>query len=206
MLQNVFAFWQPLLSFALPLFLALPSARLSVPLRGALLLTLLGLAMVPVSGITPATYVRSVFDDLALTTTLALLLGTAVRMGWMKRPEEAQLTGMLWMFAAMTLVLYPATLGLTYLDPYRLGYAPRLLLAMLGASDPRAAVAAPLPGHRDAVRGHTGVHAGTESVHQLLGLSDRPRAGHLLPGGPAAPPLAHRHSRTLSVSMKRDAS
>lgn len=133
MLQNVFAFWQPLLSFALPLFLALPSARLSVPLRGALLLTLLGLALVPISGITPATYVRSVFDDLALTTTLALLLGTAVRMGWMKRPDEAQLTALLWMFAAMTLVLYPATLGLTYLDPYRLGYAPRLLLAMLGA-------------------------------------------------------------------------
>ena len=38
MLQSVFAFWQPLLSFALPLFLALPGARLSVPLRGALLL------------------------------------------------------------------------------------------------------------------------------------------------------------------------
>ena len=133
MLQSVFAFWQPLLSFALPLFLALPGARLSVPLRGALLLALLGLAMVPINGISPGTYVRSVFDDLALTTTLALLLGTAVRMDWIRRPDEAKLTGMLWMFAAMSLVLYPATLGLTYLDPYRLGYAPRLLLAMTGA-------------------------------------------------------------------------
>jgi hypothetical protein len=36
------------------------------------------------------------------------------------------------MFAAISLVLYPATLGLTYLDPYRLGYAPRLLLAVAG--------------------------------------------------------------------------
>jgi len=133
MLQDIFAFWQSLLTFALPLFLALPSARLSVPLRGALLLTLLGLALVPFGGISPSTYVRSVFDDLALTTTLALLLGTAVRMGWMKRPEETQLTGMLWMFVAMTLVLYPATLGLTYVDPYRLGYAPRLLLVTVGA-------------------------------------------------------------------------
>jgi hypothetical protein len=88
--------------------------------------------MVPINGISPATYVRSVFDDLALTTTFALLLGTAVRMDWIRRPDEAHLTGLLWMFAAISLVLYPATLGLTYLDPYRLGYAPRLLLAVAG--------------------------------------------------------------------------
>jgi len=133
MIQDVFSFWQPLLTFALPLFLALPSARLSVAMRGALLLTLLGLALVPFGGVSPSTYVRSVFDDLALTTTLALLLGTAVRMGWMQRPAEAELTGLLWIFLGMTLVLYPATLGLTYVDPYRLGYAPRAMLLVTGA-------------------------------------------------------------------------
>lgn len=132
MLPDIFSFWQSALTFALPLFLALPTARLAPALRGALLLTLLGLALVPISGISPATYVRSVFDDLALTTTLALLLGTAVRMGWMQRPEEGQLTVLLWVFVAMTGLLYPATLGLTYFDPYRLGYAPRGLLVMVG--------------------------------------------------------------------------
>jgi len=29
-------------------------------------------------------------------------------------------------------VLYPAALGVSYLDPYRLGFAPRLLLAGVG--------------------------------------------------------------------------
>lgn len=133
MLQSVFDFWQPVLSFALSLFLLLPGARLSVPLRAALLLALLGLALVPLGGVSPATYVRSVFDNLALTTTLALLLGTAVRMDWLRRPAEAELTGLLWLFATMALVLYPATLGLTFFDPYRLGYAPRGLLLAMGA-------------------------------------------------------------------------
>ncbi len=133
MLQAVFDFWQPVLTFALSLFLLLPGARLSQPLRGALLLALLGVALVPLGGISPATYVRSVFDNLALTTTLALLLGTAVRMGWVARPAAAELTVMLWVFAGMTLALYPATLGPTFFDPYRLGFAPRGLLLAVGA-------------------------------------------------------------------------
>jgi hypothetical protein len=127
-----FVFWQSLASAALPLFLLLPSARLSPPLRHALLLALLALALVPINGLSPATYLRSVFDDLALTTSLALLLGTVVRLGWMARPPEAQLTLLLWLFAGMAVVLYPAALGLTFVDPYRLGFAPRLLLAGVG--------------------------------------------------------------------------
>jgi hypothetical protein len=35
------------------------------------------------------------------------------------------------LFAAMALVLYPATLGLTDLDPYRLGFSPRPLLVFV---------------------------------------------------------------------------
>lgn len=127
-----FVFWQSLASAALPLFLLLPGARLSPPLRHTLLLVLLALALVPINGISPAIYLRSVFDDLALTTSLALLLGTAVRLGWVKRPPEAQLTLLLWLFAGMAVVLYPAALGVSYLDPYRLGFAPRLLLVGVG--------------------------------------------------------------------------
>jgi hypothetical protein len=127
-----FVFWQSLASAALPLFLLLPGARLSAPLRYTLLLVLLALALVPINGLSPAMYLRSVFDDLALTTSLALLLGTAVRLGWMARPSEAQLTLLLWLFAGMAVVLYPAALGVSYLDPYRLGFAPRLLLAGVG--------------------------------------------------------------------------
>lgn len=133
MLHDVFDFWQPVLAFALSLFLLLPNARISVPLRGALLLSLLIVAVVPIGDVAPATYVRSVFDTLALPTTVALLLGTAVRMGWMQRPVDAQLKVLLWVFAAMTLALYPAALGLSAFDPYRLGFAPRELLLAVGA-------------------------------------------------------------------------
>ncbi len=127
-----FVFWQSLASAALPLFLLLPTARLAPAGRYVLLLVLLALALVPINGITPAMYLRSVFDDLALTTSLALLLGTAVRLGWMARPPEAQLTLLLWLFAGMAVVLYPAALGLTFFDPYRMGFAPRLLLTVVG--------------------------------------------------------------------------
>jgi len=133
MLTSLIALWQPALSFALPLFLALPSARMSTSRRAALLAGLLVLALVPINGMMPAIYVRSVIDDLALTTMGALLLGTAVRMGWMRRPAEAQLTVLLWIFLAMTVLLYPAALGLTYFDPYRIGFSPRILLALIGA-------------------------------------------------------------------------
>ncbi|MNM89442.1 hypothetical protein D3C81_1016740 [compost metagenome] len=37
------------------------------------------------------------------------------------------------LFAVLALVLYPATLGLTQFDPYRLGYHPRPLLLVTGA-------------------------------------------------------------------------
>jgi hypothetical protein len=127
-----FVFWQSLASAALPLFLLLPSERLALPLRLALLAALAALALVPIAGISPAMYLRSVFDDLALTTSLALLLGTGVRLGWLTRPPQAQLTLLLGLFAGMAVLLYPAALGVSYFDPYRLGFAPRLLLALVG--------------------------------------------------------------------------
>ncbi|MNC59564.1 hypothetical protein D3C75_1093800 [compost metagenome] len=36
------------------------------------------------------------------------------------------------LFSGLALLLYPPTLGLTYFDPYRLGYHPRPLLLAVG--------------------------------------------------------------------------
>lgn len=47
------------------------------------------------------------------------------------QPAQQSATTVLIIFAAMALVLYPATLGLTYLDPYRLGFSPRPMLIVV---------------------------------------------------------------------------
>lgn len=126
------ALWQPVLSFALALFLLLPSHRLSRSMQITLLLVLVCGAVLPLNGISLAIYVRSVIDDLAITTLIALSIGTAVRMGLMNAPTRTHQSELLVCFAVLALILYPATLGLTYLDPYRLGYSPRPLIFTIG--------------------------------------------------------------------------
>ena len=46
-------------------------------------------------------------------------------------PQNARVQLLIAM-AGLALFLYPATMGLSYLDPYQLGYAPRPLIAVVG--------------------------------------------------------------------------
>jgi hypothetical protein len=125
--------WQPVLSLTLALFLALPSGRLNRPLQTLLLLTLAGLTLIQINGITIAIYVRSIMDDLAITTLLALIFGTLTRFKLVPVPLKSHQTELLWCFALLALLLYPSALGSTYFDTYRLGYSPRLLLIGIAA-------------------------------------------------------------------------
>lgn len=124
--------WQPTLTFVTLLFLALPSHRLARRWQFVLLAGLGALALLPIDGIALAIYLRSVIDDLAITTVLVLCLATLVRLQLLAPPPRLQQTELLCIFAALALILYPASLGLTYFDPYRLGYAPRPLLVVMG--------------------------------------------------------------------------
>jgi len=124
--------WQPTLTFATLWFLVLPSHRLARRWQFALLGGLGALALMPINGIAPAIYLRSVIDDLAITTVLVLSLATLVRLQLLAAPPRLQQTELLCIFAALALLLYPASLGLTYFDPYRLGYAPRPMLVVMG--------------------------------------------------------------------------
>lgn len=124
--------WQPTLTFATLWFLVLPSHRLARRWQLALLAGLSALALLPIDGIALAIYLRSVIDDLAITTVLVLSLATLVRLRLLAAPPRLQQTELLCIFAALALILYPASLGLTYFDPYRLGYAPRPLLVVMG--------------------------------------------------------------------------
>ncbi|EJN20443.1 hypothetical protein PMI35_05424 [Pseudomonas sp. GM78] len=119
--------WQAHASFAMIIFLLLPSFGLNRGWRIALLLALLAASFIPLGGLSLAAYLRSHIDDLAITSLVFMAWGCLRRLGVLP-PERQGQASVLILFAALALVLYPATLGLSDLDPYRRGYSPRPLL------------------------------------------------------------------------------
>jgi hypothetical protein len=123
--------WQAHISFAMILFLLLPSFGLSKAWRVALLLALLAVSFIPLDGLTLAAYLRSHIDDLAVTTLVFMAWGCLRRMDVLPPAQQGQKTSVLILFAVMALALYPATLGLSDLDPYRFGFSPRPMLVLV---------------------------------------------------------------------------
>ncbi|MCA4965598.1 hypothetical protein [Pseudomonas sp. Y24-6] len=122
--------WQAHLSFAMIIFLMLPGFGLGRLWRGLLLLALLAASFIPLDGLTVAAYLRSHIDDLAITTMI-LMAWACLRRLEILAPAPRVYVGVLVIFAAMAVLLYPATLGWTYVDPYRLGFSPRVLLTLI---------------------------------------------------------------------------
>ena len=119
--------WQAHISFAMIIFLLLPSFGLHRNGRIALLAALLAASFIPLDGLSLAAYLRSHIDDLAVTTLVFMVWGCLRRLGFLAHAQQGQIA--VWViFAAMALVLYPATLGMSDLDPYRFGFSPRLML------------------------------------------------------------------------------
>lgn len=125
--------WQAHLTFALLAFVLIPGLGLSPGLQAVRLLVLLGISFIPVDGLSLAAYMRSFTDDVAITSLVALAFVAAVRMGLATRLEQTTRLQVLILMAVLALVLYPATMGLSYVDPYRLGYNPRPLIIAIGA-------------------------------------------------------------------------
>lgn len=120
--------WQAHLTLALIVFLMLPTAKLSAGKQILVLLAALTLATLPWKGLPLSAYLRGVTDDLAITTVLWLSFACIARIrkvDYLPLPQRLQLT---LFFGIIALAVYPATLGLSYFDPYRLGYTPRPLL------------------------------------------------------------------------------
>ena len=118
--------WQAHVSFAMIIFLVLPSFGLPRAWRIALLAALLAVSFIALDGLSLAAYLRSYIDDLAITTMVFMAWGCLRRLDLL--PPARGKTGVLILFAVMALVLYPATLGMSDLDPYRFGYSPRPML------------------------------------------------------------------------------
>lgn len=123
--------WQAHASFAMLIFLLLPSFGLNTAARIGVLFVLLACSFIPIEGLSLAAYLRSYIDDLAITSMVLMFWGCLRKLGVLT-PAPQSFAVVLMLFAAMAVVLYPATLGLSYLDPYRYGYSPRGMLVVFG--------------------------------------------------------------------------
>lgn len=123
--------WQAHLSFVLIGFVVLSALRFTAPWRPWLLPLLAAASFIPISQLPLATYVRSVTDDLAISTLVLLAWVALTRLGLLQPLGCAQRVQLLLVFIVLSLLLYPATLGLTYLDPYRWGFNPRPMIVLV---------------------------------------------------------------------------
>lgn len=121
------------LTFALIIFLLLPTGKL--PLKHRLLALAGGmiLSLVPINDLSLANYMRSITNDLSTTTLLWLSWSAGARIGGFRVMPERQHLQLALCFSVLALLLYPAALGLSMFDPYSLGYAPRFLLLFVFA-------------------------------------------------------------------------
>lgn len=120
--------WQAHLFFSLSIFLLAASFTPTLKWRLVMLAGASALGFVTINGLSLVAYVRSFTDDLAITTLVALVWVALLRLGIKPLGEQKPYALVVVVFAALAMVLYPATLGLTYSDPYRLGFNPRPLI------------------------------------------------------------------------------
>lgn len=119
------------LAFAWTLFVLLAPLTASLWWRCALLAAVSLLSVISIDGLSMASYARSLTDDLAISSLVLLGWLTLQRLGVLKPLAVSRRGVMLLVFAALALTLYPATLGLTYFDPYRWGYNPRPMIMIV---------------------------------------------------------------------------
>ncbi|MEQ4312252.1 hypothetical protein ABNM01_06295 [Pseudomonas syringae] len=119
------------LAFAWGLFILLAPLTSSLWRRCGLLAVTSLLSVMPVDGLSMAAYARSLTDDLAISTLVLLGWLVLQRLGVLKPVAVSPRLMALLVFALLALTLYPATLGLTYFDPYRWGYNPRPMIIIV---------------------------------------------------------------------------
>lgn len=124
--------WQAHLSFTLVIFVILGSFNFTARWRPWLLPLLALVSFIPVGGLSLAAYARSFTDDLAIGTLVFLGWACLLRLGVVQPLQLAHRSQVLLVFAVLGLILYPATLGITYFDPYRWGFNPRPMIVLTG--------------------------------------------------------------------------
>lgn len=124
--------WQAHLSFILLGFVLLGSLQFTQRWRPWLLPALALVSFIPLNGLPLAAYVRSFTDDLAITTLVFLGWAALLRLGVVQPLKALTRVQVLGLFVVLAVLLYPATMGLTYVDPYRWGFNPRPMIVVVG--------------------------------------------------------------------------
>ncbi|HEX4551157.1 hypothetical protein [Pseudomonas sp.] len=124
--------WQAHLTFILLCFVLLGSLRCTQRWRPWLLPALAAVSFIPLNDLPVAAYLRSFTDDLAITTLVLLGWASLVRLGVVNQQTLSARVQVLVLFVVLAALLYPATMGLTYVDPYRWGFNPRPLIVCIG--------------------------------------------------------------------------
>ena len=112
--------------------------RLSVRARIAVMLAAGLTVFVPFGELSVAGYVRGVTGDVSMTTLILAGAACIEQLTGRALIGRRDRQGLLWLVAGGAAFLYPFALGLTYFDPYALGYGSAafvtaLLLATLAA-------------------------------------------------------------------------
>ena len=124
-------FWLPHLAFALLAFLIFTRLTRNTTERGVLLTGCLLLSLVPLQGISLALHLRTYIGDLSVASLVLLGWAALSRFGLAPAGARDRLASLA-LFAGRAVLLYPAALGLSYADPYQLGFEPRPMLLVLG--------------------------------------------------------------------------
>ena len=108
--------------------------RLPIAVRGVLLLPAGCLLFIPINDLPVAGYLRGLPGELSITTLI--LLFTASMSALFDRNFFKPRGFFLFMLLVLTvgLFLYPFSLGVTYFDPYALGYSSKIFLAFFFAA------------------------------------------------------------------------
>lgn len=101
------------------------------PHRLVLAVLLLAATQTPLDGVTLAGHWRATIAEPAITTVLLLLLLAYRKLRGTAPTIPLTLRQPLALIGAIALVFYPLTMGVSLWDPYRLGYQPQLLLAVV---------------------------------------------------------------------------
>ncbi|MDZ4195596.1 hypothetical protein OF113_00590 [Ectopseudomonas chengduensis] len=124
-------FWLPHLAFTLLAFLIFARLTRTATQRGILLAGCLLLSLVPVQSISLALQLRTYIGDLSVASLVLLGWATLCRFGLSHAGSRDRLASLA-LFTGLAVLLYPAALGLSYADPYQLGFEPRPMLLVLG--------------------------------------------------------------------------
>jgi hypothetical protein len=116
------------LSFMLLLFFILPTKQVACPGRALLLVLAGGLSFVTIGGLSLGDYTRSYADELSMLSVLWLLYAGLSHIANKPVVPARHQTQLAILVALMGVILYPAALGLSFIDPYRWGYSPDALL------------------------------------------------------------------------------